>query len=99
MSISTVNYCDTFFPKLDITRILGIHTYNVLHQIQLEIKTNAVSVHSNFVGGTHGHFRLFMTNTKYATLSNVTYIRPVHPGILLIPNNATRIASYKLKRV
>ena len=38
MSISTVNYRKTFLPKLDITRTLGIPTYNALHQMQLDIK-------------------------------------------------------------
>ena len=35
MSIYTVNYRETFLPKLDLTRILGISTYNALHQMQL----------------------------------------------------------------
>ena len=37
-------------------------------------------------------------NTKYVTLSNVSCVRPVHPGILLILSNATCIASYELKQ-
>ena len=52
MSISTVNYCDTFFPKLDLNRIIGISTYDTLHQIQLELKTNALSVNSKLGGAT-----------------------------------------------
>ena len=40
-----------------------------------------------------------MTNKKCATLSPVTYARPSHPGILLIPNNSTHVTSYKLKLV
>ena len=47
MIISTVNYREAFFLKLDLTRILGIHTYDALHQMQLELKTNAISIHSN----------------------------------------------------
>ena len=47
MIISTVKYRETFFPKLDLTRILGIHTYDALHQMQLELKTNAISIQSN----------------------------------------------------
>ena len=37
MSISSVNYRETLLPKPDITRILGIPTYNALHQMQLKI--------------------------------------------------------------
>ena len=94
-----VNYCETFLLKPDITRIFGIPNYNSFHQIQLELKTNALSVHSNLGGATHIHLVLLMINTKYATLSNVPYLRPVHPSILIIPNNATHVASSKLKRV
>ena len=99
MIISTVNYRETFFPKPDLTRILGIPTYDALHQLKLELKSNILSVHSNLGGGTHGHLCLLITNKKYATLAPVAYVRPVHPGIVLIPNNATCVEPYKLKQV
>ena len=71
MSISTVNYRGTFQSKLDLTRILGIPTYDTLHQMKLELKSNALSVHYNLGGVTLGHLELFMNNDKYATLSPV----------------------------
>ena len=92
MIISTLNYRETFFLKLDLTRILGNHTYDALHQMQLELKTNALYVHSNLGGATHGHLGIFMMDIKYATLSKVLYICTIHPNILLIPNNDTRVA-------
>ena len=94
MSISTVKYCKTFFSKLDLTRILGILTYGALHQMRLKLKSNALSVHSNIGGGTHRNLVLITTNVKYATLSPVMYVYPVHPGILKIRNNATRVSLY-----
>ena len=99
MSISSVNYQETFLPKPDLTRILGIPTYYALQQIQLELKGKALYVQSNLVEGTHGYLRLLMTNKNYATLSPIPYVRPVYPGILQIPNNATRVTSYELKTV
>ena len=99
MSISAVNYQETFFPKPDLTRILGIPTYNSLHQMQLELNSNALCIQSNLGGGTYGHLGILMTNTKYAILSHVAYSHPVHPGIQRIPNNTTHVASYKLKIV
>ena len=90
MSIYTVNYREAFLSKPNLTRILGIPTYNASYQIQLELKINAPSVNSNLKCGTHGDLGLLMTNTKYATLSSITYVRPAHPGILLIPNNDTQ---------
>ena len=47
MIISMVTYRETFFPISDLTRILVIITYNALHQIQLELQTNSIYVHSN----------------------------------------------------
>ena len=88
-----VNYQETLFPKPDLTRILNIPTYDALHQMQLELNSNALTVHSNLVGGTHGHLGILIANTKYATLSPVVYVPPVHPGILQITRNTTRVAS------
>ena len=81
MSIFAVNYLKAFFPKPDITITLDIYTYDYLHHMQLELKTNALSVHLNLGGATHGHLELLLTNTKFATLSNDLYLGPVHPNI------------------
>ena len=62
-------------------------------------KTTALYVHSNLWGSTHRHLGLLMMNTKYATLSNFPYIRPVHPGILRIPNSVTCVALHEHKQV
>ena len=67
--------------------------------MQLELKTNAISVHSNLGCATHGHLGILMMDTKYATLSNIPYAFPIHPGIILIPNNDTYVASYEPKQV
>ena len=96
MSISTVNYPETSLPKLDLTRILGILTYDALHQMQLELKSKALSVHFNLGGRTHGHIIILITNTKYTTLSPVPYVRPGHPGIIIIHNNTSHVISLKL---
>ena len=97
--ISAVNYRDTFSPKLDLTINPGILTYGALQQMQLELKTNAPSVHSNLVGATHGHIAPLMTNTTYTKLSNVPHVRPVYPSILLITKHVRHVASYKLEQV
>ena len=93
MSISMVNYQETFFLEPAFTRILDIPTYHALHQMKLEMNINALSVYSNLRGVTHVHLGILMTNTNYATLSSVAYVRPMHPIILQIPSNATRVAS------
>ena len=99
MIVYMVNYRETISPKMHLTRILGIPTYDALHQMELDLKINALYFHSNLRGYTHVFLGLLMMNTKYSKLSNFLYIRPVHPCILLIPNNATHIALYELKQV
>ena len=99
MSIYTVNNRELFSPKPDFTITLGIPTFYALHQMQLELESNTLSVHSNLWGGNHWHLVLLMTNTKYATLLPVAYVRPLHPGIIQILSNATCVALYKLNRV
>ena len=99
MNISTVKYRNALFPKPDLTIILGIPTYDTLQRIQLELKTNAHSVHNNLWVATHWYLRLLMTGSKYATLSNFLYIRTVQSGILIIQINSTSVAYYKLKRI
>jgi uncharacterized phage-associated protein len=66
--------------------------------MQIELKTNALSVHSNLGGANHGHLGLLMTDEQYALVSDTPYERPEHPGVLHIPNNATRVAADALKR-
>ena len=66
--------------------------------MQLELKQNALSVHYNLGGSTHGHLGLLMTDTQYALISNAAYVHPIHPGIIHIPNNDTCFATNVLKR-
>ena len=99
MSISKVNYCWDFFPNQYLIIILGIVTYDTFRLMILKLKTNAISVHSNLGGSTHIHLGFLMMNTKYTTLPNFRYVRPLHPGILLISNNATHVASNELKLI
>ena len=92
MSIAAINYRETFFPVKDLSRIIGIPTYETLHTMHLELKTNSTSVHSNLGGGQFGHLGLVISPARYAMEANTPYVRPVHPGALVIPVNETRHA-------
>ena len=89
---AVINYRDAF-PIPDLTRIIGIPTFETLHQLANELKQNASSVYSNLGGGAHGHLGLLLSPQMYALISNVPYNRPAHPGRLIIPANATRHAA------
>jgi hypothetical protein len=98
MSISTVNYREIFFEHPELTKIIGVPTYNTLHKLNQEIKSNAISVHSNLGGGQHGHLGLVVSPTAYVILSNTPYHCPDLPEELEIPAGGTRHAQDLLER-
>jgi hypothetical protein len=89
MSISMVNYREFFFEHPDLTKIIGIPTYDTLHKLNQEIKSNATSVHSNLGGGQHGHLGLVISPIAYAFLSDTPYQHLVLPADLDIPISTT----------
>jgi hypothetical protein len=98
MTISTVNYREIFFEHPELTKIIGIPTYDTLHKLNQEIKSNAISVHSNLGGGQHGHLGLVVSPTAYAILSNMAYERPTLPATLDVPATASKHSQDLLER-
>ena len=48
-------------------------------------------------GGANGHLGLVLTPTEYANVSAVNYVRPVHPGALVIPGGTTQHEANRLR--
>lgn len=88
-AINAVNYKELYFENPELTRITGEPSFDSLHTLLNELKANAMSVHSNLGGGAHGHLGLVIPPNAYALVSNTPFDRPVHPGVLNIPANAT----------
>lgn len=88
MSTNTINYKDTLFEKKELTRIIGKPTYLSLQRLKNELKANAMSVPSTLGGGNHGHLGQVLTPVEYARVSGTPYVRPAHPGPVVIPNFA-----------
>ena len=98
MSIPTVNYRESFFEKPDLTPVIGKPDYETLYQTIIDLRTNAISVHSNLGGGNHGHLGLLMSPAQYAVESQVPFIRPTHPGVLNIPVATARHLADQMER-
>jgi hypothetical protein len=98
MSIPTVNYREIFFEHPDLSKIIGVPSYDTLHTLNQEIKSNAISVHSNLGGGQHGHLGLVISPNAYAFLADIPYVRPGHPAPLDVPVAATRHQQDLLER-
>ena len=56
------------------------------------MKANAHSVARDLQGATHGHYGLVVDPREYAMVpGTIAYVRPVHPGPLIIPPGTTQI--------
>ena len=98
MSITNINYRETYFLKPDLSPIIGKPTFESLYQLIVDLQANAQSVHSNLGGGANGHLGLIMTPTQYAIHSTTPYVRPTHPGTLTIPVGTTRLVAEEMER-
>ena len=85
MTTTNIDYVDTYFELPTLTKIHDEPTYFHLKELKNELKTNATSVTTDLGGGDHGHLGLILTPAEYAAISAHAYVRPVHPGVLVIP--------------
>jgi len=99
MTANGINYRDTFFEFPDLTKTHGEPPDSEsLYKIRNELRANAKSVYSNLSDGAHSHLALVMTATQYALVSNMAFVRSVHPGTLLIPPATTGAAQAQVLR-
>ena len=96
MTDSNVDYT-TYFATKTLPRIHGEPDYPQLKILKDHLKANASRVTSELGGGGHGHLGLILTPAEYATVSGTPYIRPHHPGALIIPPGTTQHASQVLR--
>ena len=94
MSGTNIAYKTTNFEYPNLTKISGQPNYELLKSIKDELKANAASVASNLGGGANGHLGLVLTDVEYLTVSPTAYIRPAHPGPLVIPAGPPAIPQY-----
>ena len=97
MTSTNIDYVDTYFENPTLTKIHGEPTYDALKTMEDELKTNATGVTSDLGGGGHGHLGLVLNPIRYALISPVPYVRPVHPGPLVIPPGTTQHESTRLR--
>lgn len=90
MTSSTgINYRDTYFEFPELTKIHGEPDSESLLRMRNELKANAQSVYSNLSDGAHGHLALVLSDQQYGLITNAPFVRPVHPGVLTIPQGTT----------
>ena len=85
MTTINIDYINTSFEYLILTPIQGQPTYAGMKVIKDKMKANLISVATDLGGGANGHLGLMLTQAEYANVSLIQYVRPVHPGALVIP--------------
>jgi len=97
MATSIIYFRSTFFEYNNLTKLHGERTYDGVKRLYNELKANYQTVPSN-VGAGNGHLGLVLSPVKYALLSNVPYIRSLHPGILVLVPGETMGQTVLLNR-
>ena len=98
MLATNIDYANTYFEFPELTKIHGAPNYPTLRIIKDETKANAHSVASDLGGGAHGHYGLVVDPTEDAMVpGTIPYIRPVHPGPLIVPPGTTQIMATGLR--
>ena len=82
---SNIDYINNHFEFPILTKIHGHPDYEQLKQIKDELRANATSVTANLGGGAHGHLGLVLDDAEYTFVSPTAYVRPLHPGVSVIP--------------
>ena len=54
-----------------------------------KLKRNDTQFPSDFDGGRFGHIGLVLSPAEYANISATPYVRPLRPGVLIIPPNTS----------
>jgi hypothetical protein len=97
MVSSGINYRETYFEFPELTKLQGEPNSESLFKLRNELKANAQSVYSNLSDGAHGHLALVLSDPQYALITAQPFIRPVHPGQLIIPAGTTGPMSTVMK--
>jgi hypothetical protein len=95
------NAKQTDFAKLfeyaTLPKIHGEPDYDQLKVLKDKLKANATKIPSDLGGGAFGHLGLVLSPAEYANVSAVPYVRPLHPGVLVIPNASSERTETRLR--
>jgi hypothetical protein len=97
MASNGINYRETYFEFPELTKLQGEPNSESLFKLRNELKANAQAVYSNLSDGAHGHLALVLSDAQYALITPQPFVRPVHPGALVIPDGTTGPMSTVMK--
>ena len=98
MTSTNIDYVNTYFEFPVLTKIHGEPTYESLKTLKNELKSNATTVTTDLAGGDSGHLGIVLTDAELAVLTAVPYVRPAHPGPLVIPAGTAQHEANRLRK-
>ena len=87
---SNTDFRELYFEHKHMEKILAEPSFTSLHYLLLRLKANASSVPCTLGGGAHGYVGMLLSPQAYASLSNIPFDEPLHPGRLVIPPGSTQ---------
>jgi len=92
-----INFRDTHFETRDLSVAHGEPVADNVITWRRQLTANASQVPCNLGGGRFGYAGLVFTAQEYARISDVPFVRPVHPAALVVPPTATQHQSNTLR--
>ena len=74
---------------MNLTLINREHNVKNFVKLKNQIKANTSSVTYNLGGGRYGNLGLVLNPATYALVSNIHFVIPSYPGVLVIPPGTT----------
>jgi hypothetical protein len=96
-SYTPIDYANAYFSSPTLPKIVGKPTYEKLRHMKKLLKANATSVQSDLGGGQFGHLGLVLDDATYNGLTGQNYVRPLHPGALVIPTGTAHHEAVRLR--
>ena len=69
----TINYREKIFEHPELSKIMGVWTYETLHLLHNEIVSNAMEDHSNLGGRQHVYLGLVDSLTDFLSSTTLPY--------------------------
>ena len=96
---SLIDYQKTHFMYADLTPITGKPNYESLKLLKDKLKANATSVPLDLGGGLNGHLFVILSTPEFAIVSPVPFVRPGHPGPLVISTGTAHYMQGELREL
>ena len=91
MNTSNINLNELYFEYKVLTKIIGEPTFDKLHVLFRELKSNTAAVPCTLAGGANGYLGMLVSAAQYETVAPGTpFIPPPQPGPLIIDPTDTQ---------